>query len=126
MTDNRYSKKYNAFIDGLYIIELCDTDDEKEFFEIVEIYGKEPGFTAYINDKKLENPLDKSGLSCYTKVSKRKEKYKMTYEEKYHEKYADFCKDKISRKEWADFCTFFLEELMEENADILKKLKEDW
>lgn len=50
----------------------------------------------------------------------------MTYEEKYREKYEDFCKGKISREEWADFCTFFLEELMEENADILKKLKENW
>lgn len=50
----------------------------------------------------------------------------MTYEEKYHEKYADFCKGKISEEEWADFCVFFLEELMEENTDILKKLKESW
>lgn len=50
----------------------------------------------------------------------------MTYEEKYYEKYAYFCKDKISREEWTEFCVFFLEELMEENVDILKKLKENW
>lgn len=50
----------------------------------------------------------------------------MTYEEKYYEKYADFYNGKISEEEWADFCAFFLEELMEENTDILKKLKENW
>lgn len=50
----------------------------------------------------------------------------MTYEEKYHEKYEEFCKGKILREDWECFCAFFLEELMEENVDILKKLKEEW
>ena len=49
----------------------------------------------------------------------------MVYEEKYHEKYTDFCKGKISKEEWTDFCAFFLEELMEKNVDILKKNKKE-
>lgn len=50
----------------------------------------------------------------------------MTYQEKYYEKFEEYCRREISREEWQDFCTFFLEELMEENVDILKRLKEEW
>lgn len=50
----------------------------------------------------------------------------MTYQEKYYEKYEEYCKGEIPMEEWQDFCTFFLEELMEENVDILKRLKEEW
>ena len=50
----------------------------------------------------------------------------MTYEEKYYEKYKEYCQGEISREDWRDFCTLYLEELMEENVDILKRLKEEW
>lgn len=46
---SRYEHRYNAFIDALYICELCDTDDKEEFDEVVREYGKENGFTAYID-----------------------------------------------------------------------------
>lgn len=52
--ESRYSHKYNAFLDGLYIIELCDTDDEEEYLEIVEEYGQEAGFVAYIDGKEIK------------------------------------------------------------------------
>lgn len=51
---SRYNHKYVAFIDGLYINELCDTDDEKEFFSIVKEYGQVAGFVAYIGDERLQ------------------------------------------------------------------------
>ena len=50
----------------------------------------------------------------------------MTYQEKYYEKYEEYCQGEISREDWQEFCTLFLEELMEENVDVLKRLKEEW
>ena len=50
----------------------------------------------------------------------------MTIVEKYNEKYQQYCNNEISREEWYEFCTLVLEILMEENADILKNLKENW
>ncbi len=53
MTD-RYNHKYVAFIDGLYIEELCDTDNIEEFTQICIEYGKSNGFRAFIDDKEIE------------------------------------------------------------------------
>ncbi len=50
---SRYHNTYVAFLDGLYIIELCDTNDKKEFLEIVKEYGKYPGFVAYIKEERI-------------------------------------------------------------------------
>jgi len=52
MTD-RYSHRYVAFIDGLYIVDLCDTEDKAEFEEICKEYGNERGFVAYIDDEEV-------------------------------------------------------------------------
>lgn len=51
---SRYEHKYNAFIDGLYICELCDTDNKEEFEEVVKEYGNANGFTAFINGEEIE------------------------------------------------------------------------
>ena len=50
---SRFNHKYVAFIDGLYINDLCDTDNEEEFLEVVEEYGQESGFIAYVDDKRV-------------------------------------------------------------------------
>ncbi len=50
----------------------------------------------------------------------------MTTEQVYNKKYEQFCKGEISNEEWHEFCAFVLELLMEENADVLKNLKEKW
>ena len=50
---SRYNHKYNAFLDELYIIELCDTDDLKEFLEIVKEFGNKPSFVAYVDDERV-------------------------------------------------------------------------
>ena len=51
--ESRYNNKYVAFLDTLYIIDLCDTDDEEEFLEIVEEYGQGAGFVAYVDGKRV-------------------------------------------------------------------------
>ena len=50
----------------------------------------------------------------------------MTTEQVYNNTYEEFCKGEISREEWNEFCALVLEILMEENADVLKNLKEKW
>lgn len=50
----------------------------------------------------------------------------MTTEQVYSKKYEQFCNGEISAEEWHEFCAFVLELLMEENADVLKNLKEKW
>ena len=50
----------------------------------------------------------------------------MTTEEKYNKRYQQYCKGEISREEWCEFCALVLEIIMEENAEILKNLKEMW
>lgn len=59
MTD-RYSNKYVAFIDGLYIIELCDTNNIIEFFNILDKYENFPGFVAYVNGIEIQPKFKKS------------------------------------------------------------------
>ena len=51
---DRYTNNYVAFIDGFYIIDLCDTTDVNEFNAIVEEYGNEKGFTAYIDEIRIK------------------------------------------------------------------------
>ena len=71
--------------------------------------------------------LDNSGPLCYTIIRKNeREELKMTTEQVYNKKYEQFCKGEISSEEWYEFCAFVLELLMEENADVLKNLKEKW
>lgn len=50
---SRYTHRYVAFIDALYIVELCDTEDREEFEAICEEYKDENGFTAYIDDEEI-------------------------------------------------------------------------
>ena len=52
---SRYENKYNAFIDALYIVELCDTNDFAEFVEMFQTYGYNCSFNGYVNDTKLDN-----------------------------------------------------------------------
>lgn len=71
--------------------------------------------------------LDNSPGLCYTVFRKNeREERTMTTEQVYNKKYEQFCKGEISSEEWHEFCAFVLELLMEENADVLKNLKEKW
>jgi len=50
----------------------------------------------------------------------------MTYEKKYFDKEKQYIKGEITEEEWKDFCTLFLELILEDNKDILKNLKGEW
>ena len=50
----------------------------------------------------------------------------MTTEKKYNEKYQQYIDGEITLEEWQEFCTFLLELLLEDNKNILKRLKEEW
>lgn len=52
---SRYTHKYNAFIDALYIEELCDTDNFAEFVEMFQRFGHHRSFNGYVNETKLDN-----------------------------------------------------------------------
>ena len=52
-THSRYHGKYNAFIDSMYIEELCDTDEFGMFIEMVHRYSYHPNFYAYVNGVKV-------------------------------------------------------------------------
>ena len=54
-TTSRYEHKYNAFIDALYICELCDTDDFDEFYEECIMYAYTDGFNAYVNGIRVDD-----------------------------------------------------------------------
>lgn len=51
---SRYSNKYNAFVDSMYIEELCDTNDIYHFVEICQRFNYLPNFYAYVNDTKID------------------------------------------------------------------------
>ena len=50
----------------------------------------------------------------------------MTYEQKYLEMEQKFMEGKITVDEWKDFCTLLLDCILEDNEDILKRLKGEW
>lgn len=55
----------------------------------------------------------------------------MTYEQKYLEMEQNFMEGKITVDEWTvdewkDFCTLFLDLILDDNKDILKRLKGEW
>lgn len=51
---SRYSNKYNAFIDSLYIEELCDSNNIIQLIECSNQFGHMPNFYAYANNKKID------------------------------------------------------------------------
>ena len=44
-------------------------------------------------------------------------------EKEYKIKYEDYLKGIITKKEWSDYCFKILEQLMEDNKDVLYRLK---
>jgi len=54
-TVSRYENKYNAFIDSMYIEELCDTNNFAEFIEMYQRFGHHCNFCGYANNKSLDN-----------------------------------------------------------------------
>ena len=50
----RYFHKYNAFVDSMYIEELCDSDDIKYLIECSNEFGYLPNFKAFANNKKID------------------------------------------------------------------------
>ena len=51
---SRYTNKYNAFVDGMEIYELADTNDFIAFAEICNEYGHLSNFYAYANNVKID------------------------------------------------------------------------
>ena len=50
----------------------------------------------------------------------------MTYEEIYNKKLDQFAHGEITETEWTEFCTSLLDLILENNEDILKRLKSEW
>lgn len=50
----RFHNKYTAFIDGMYVHDVCDTNDIYHFVEICQIYNYLPNFFAYANGKRID------------------------------------------------------------------------
>lgn len=50
----------------------------------------------------------------------------MTYEEIYNKKLDQFVHGEITETEWNEFCTLLLDFILENNEDILKRLKGEW